>query len=458
MKSQGHILIDPKQITKITKKKPYGMFNKLLHVLTGGAGSEKIETETFTAVSILQQIHEAFTSLGIDNLVHLAKDGNDFYLDTKGNESDLETTLDSFAGSKDSAGFEKLVLVVEHETGILKTYIEVDINRTNKAGNYPIEITVDAFMKQFKANPGEDVEEMRARISQIGNADEYRALVAEYRSAFTDYVSQLVKALTASIGVDDIKAEIEHFVVKPSQRVTSARSFRMQASRGRRSVIMPLRDYNRGPVLNHHYHGVDDFYLYAYLWAELCHENEWPLADVEIVDTCGASVVEIEGEVLVSEMDEFSFGDEVEVDMAEATETTDTEFGEDVEVDVSASDEEAETGFGSDVEVDTSAADETTDTEFEDDVEIETEPEPEPVSWFSGTSSDVSSSPDPEPYTPPEPVIRETFTPYPTPASTPSYSEPSYTPEPASSGGWSGGGGGGSSYDSGGGGGGGSDD
>ncbi|HEO64684.1 MAG TPA: hypothetical protein ENI73_02335, partial [Spirochaetes bacterium] len=93
----GSLAVDPSQITAIKVLKPTKVFGKILHLMTGGATSEKEEQETFTAVAILQQFNMALRSMGINNLVRLTKDDFDFYFDEEGKEDDLKEIMENFS-------------------------------------------------------------------------------------------------------------------------------------------------------------------------------------------------------------------------------------------------------------------------------------------------------------------------------------------------------------------------
>ena len=63
------ITIDPSQLTRIERVKPQKAFKRMLYILTSGSIADKEEQETFTAISILQQINAVFSSKGINNIV-----------------------------------------------------------------------------------------------------------------------------------------------------------------------------------------------------------------------------------------------------------------------------------------------------------------------------------------------------------------------------------------------------
>ena len=108
----GKLSVDPSSLTHVGIVEPTKAFAKILRFMTAGLASAKEERETFTAVSILQQFNRVFMSLGISNIVRIAKDGEDFYLDTEGRENDLKEAMEAFAkkasGSSSQKPFESL--------------------------------------------------------------------------------------------------------------------------------------------------------------------------------------------------------------------------------------------------------------------------------------------------------------------------------------------------------------
>ena len=92
----GELGIDPAKMTRINPVKPTKAFARMLFHLSAGGFSEKEEEETFTAVSILQQLNMALRSVGITNIVRLAKDDFDFYFDEEGRDNDLKEAMERF--------------------------------------------------------------------------------------------------------------------------------------------------------------------------------------------------------------------------------------------------------------------------------------------------------------------------------------------------------------------------
>ena len=119
----GNLAVDPSQKTEIIKVKPTKAFAKVFSFLSAGLTDKKEEQETFTAISILQQINSVLRSMGINNIVRLMKDDLDVYLDTEGKEDDLKEAIEAFLlefDAVESELFSSLILVAEHEDNSFK--------------------------------------------------------------------------------------------------------------------------------------------------------------------------------------------------------------------------------------------------------------------------------------------------------------------------------------------------
>ena len=149
---EGILSIDPNELTKIEKVKPQKAFKKIFHYLTLGNITDKQEIETFTALSMLQQLYGVFKRNNITNIIRLSHDEIDFYLDEQGKTDDLKEALDKYSIEIDysmSTFFKKLLLILEHHDTNFKYLIEIDINRTHEVGTFPIELKITGLIQDF---------------------------------------------------------------------------------------------------------------------------------------------------------------------------------------------------------------------------------------------------------------------------------------------------------------------
>ena len=113
----GQISVDPSEITKIHKVEP-----------------------------------NVLNSMGITNIIRLSHNNQDYYLDKKGDENDLDKALSEYntrLENEKSKTFKTLSLVMEHPEDTFHYYFEIKINRSHKVGDYPIEIKVDGLINEF---------------------------------------------------------------------------------------------------------------------------------------------------------------------------------------------------------------------------------------------------------------------------------------------------------------------
>ncbi len=279
----ARLSIDPSQLTKIERVEPDQVFGKLLHFLTSGATSKKIEHETFTAVSVLQQLNRLFWEIDINNIIRLSHDDIDIYYDKEGKKDDLKDALDNYELTINDAmshHFQTLQLVLEHDDRNFIYLIEIDINRTHAVGAYPIEIKINALMKEFRMKEGENEESVRAKMkTRFAGQDVLDQFIQEQYLSFETFVNDLGLRVRKHIRIDDVKIKMDKRVVMPKSKD------RRPVSKGRRKN--PTREYD--PVFDGYY-GFGDILLYSFLWSELLHDHHMHVSDVTMIGE-GADVL-----------------------------------------------------------------------------------------------------------------------------------------------------------------------
>lgn len=272
----ARLSIDPSQLTKIERVEPDEMFKKFLHFITSGATSKKIERETFTAVSMLQQLNRLFWELDINNIIRLSHDDMDIYYDKEGKEDDLKEAIDNYELTINDAMshyFETIHMVLEHEDTNFIYLIEININRSHAVGAYPIEVKLNGLMKEFRAVDGEDQESVKAKMkTRFASQEVLDNFTNEKHLAFETFVNDLGMRVRKHMKVDDVKIEIDKRVVMPKSKD------RKPISKGRRKN--PTRDYD--PVFDGYY-GFGDILFYSFLWSTLLHDHHMHVSDVTLV-------------------------------------------------------------------------------------------------------------------------------------------------------------------------------
>ncbi|MEZ4426585.1 MAG: hypothetical protein R3A51_02700 [Nannocystaceae bacterium] len=270
------LVIDPSQLTELKKVKPTRSFARLFYYLTAGQVAEREEHETFTAVSILEQINTALRSVGVTNIIRLSRDDQDLYLDAVGRQDDLPEVMAavaSGAGAGEGATFSILRLVVERRDAALKHLIVVQVDRVHRPGVYPLRVTVHGLIRGL----GEGEDEVRARLAAaLATQERHDALVAERRALHLEFVAALAAALRQQIGVDDLEVTTRAQIIRPRRPVTA---------------IAELHHADK-PLFHGHV-GVDAALFYAWLWAETCCARDLTCRAFTLVDESGRPILEV---------------------------------------------------------------------------------------------------------------------------------------------------------------------
>lgn len=280
----GKMSIDPSQLTEIEAVKPTRAFKKMLYVLTAGAVHEKVERETFCAVSILQQLNAAFRAAGIAHIIRLAKDGVDFFREEDGQSGALQQAFEDFRLEVDqleAAVFETLFLILEHEDEVFKYLIEVQVNRSHAVGEYPIQIEVNGLFKAFKAQGDEYPNAPMDRVFEDQAA--YDRFREETQAQFDHFMSGLRQALKTRIHVDDIEMTSHAAIIRPSKRISKPTDLPVQNR--------PTRS-NNSPVF-HEYCGMGGFFAYTFLWSALLFDNGIEVNQFQMVGEDGNPIMDV---------------------------------------------------------------------------------------------------------------------------------------------------------------------
>ncbi len=285
----SEISFDPSSATQICRVKPSKAFARFFYYLTAGMAAERQEVETFTAVSILQQVNIALRGLGITNIVRLARDGVDFYFDEQGRPDDLAEAIKTLGVSEASpfAGtlFERLVLVLEHADEAFKYLVQIDITRRHAPGEHPISLNINGVFRSVAHAP--DANTAKRQLAGVFTDQEsHDAFVAERRTAFDAFVARVKAALATHIGVDEVSEHTRAKVIRPNRR-----------RRSREDGIEYDSDWgSHSDPLFGGYHGFSDAFFHAWIWSELMHDHGLHARDVTLVDESGSDVMHLGSE------------------------------------------------------------------------------------------------------------------------------------------------------------------
>jgi hypothetical protein len=279
---KGKLEIDPSKMTVIENVKPKNIFAKVISSISFGSLAEKQERETFTAMAILQQINMSLRSMNITNLVRLAVNDHDFYLDDKGEEDDLETGMiqtDVKLDPYESESFDGVFLVLEHVGNNLKYLIEIRITRVHKVGEYPIQIEVNGLMNDFQLKEGESRDDLANKMKPMFESQvAYDSLIKYRRSEFDQFVDKIELAIRKFITTDDVKKTIQNHMVRPKEKLENPSQ-------------IPV-EHHSSPVF-YGYYGFENILFYSFLWGSMAHSHNIYTNNFTMVDSHGNDVMSV---------------------------------------------------------------------------------------------------------------------------------------------------------------------
>ncbi len=277
---RGKVTVDPEQLTHIRIEKPVDNFKKLFYHITGGKVGDKKEIETLKAISIIQQLHSTFTSLGINNIIRINHDNIEIYFDKKGEKEDFDFAIDKYSIEIDesmSKYFDTLWMVLEHEDEEFKYLIEISVNRNHKVNEYPIEIIVSGLLKEFG---GYKKEQLNNKLNSVFKSQKrYDQFVNNTHGKFDSFLNTLTFELKKRIRIDDVKIQTKNRLIVQKEKPSENRSKDKQVN------------YAGTP---YSYYGFDNFLLYSILWSEFCFDRNIHVSDVEIINESGHLFGEID--------------------------------------------------------------------------------------------------------------------------------------------------------------------
>ncbi len=278
----GKIEIDPSQATEIAKVKPTSFFGKLLDVMSFGKASGKVEKETFSALSILEQIYAGLRTSKVDNIIRLAVDDYDFYYDDSGQEADMADAISQFTTKVDpleSELFETLYLVMEHSLAPLKLLIEIRINRKHNVGEYPISIFVNGVIDEYKTSDDTNLTQLKTKLKNVfAEQKEYDDFIDRHKRIFDSFMHQLEYAVRKYIEVDDVRVESKMQVIRPKKKIANK---------------VEIKHNKRSKPAYYGYYGFDDYFFYAWLWGDMMHDYNIYTHSIDVVDEQGNEIAHI---------------------------------------------------------------------------------------------------------------------------------------------------------------------
>lgn len=220
----SYIQLDPRESTVIKSNGNESFFNNLKSIFLRNNYDKKIEQETFTAISIIQKINTALMDLGIKNIIKLSVDNYDYYHDIRSKDEDLELAFAQLKFKIDplsSKLFENIEIVLEHHDIDFKYYIDITINRQHIVNEYPINIRVIGFFKEFQISKDNREDNVIKKMELLFQSQKYYTGFINYKEmTFSNFVNSINFKLGDVIKVDGIKKNIIQTYIRPDKIYT----------------------------------------------------------------------------------------------------------------------------------------------------------------------------------------------------------------------------------------------
>lgn len=278
----ANIEIDPKYAEKSVSFENSGLMNKILRLVGAGSGKNMVAKESYTALSVLQNIYNGLSDSGVSNLIWLTVDEMDYYIDELGEDDDLKKGVEIVKETIDpvtSEYFDHIHLVSEHTDEILKYLIDIHIDRRHKVSEWPIKLRVIAVFKDLMLKEGETKDSLVSRMEYIFSEEaNYEDYVSTRKQHFEDFLDRLEDNLIKYIAADGIKRNTTRNIIRPKR--TIERKYQMKQG----DIAHPLYfDYK----------GLKKYFFYCWHWGEQCHRFGLYLQNTVIVDEKGCDVATI---------------------------------------------------------------------------------------------------------------------------------------------------------------------
>jgi len=286
--------IDPSELTHV-RRKPTKGFRRFAEFLTGNLLSEREEHETFTALSILQEMNVVLRSVGVTDVVRFVKDEQVLYDDQASkNSDDMISAMDALSRSDFAIGsdsqhgaFHTLSLLLEHHLSTIALIIEIKVLRVHAVGVYPIQISINGLDAELQSSGPHSLNE---RLEQVFVSQQtYDDYVENKKAEFESFVEQLKQSFHSRMRVDNLNCRVFTNIVRPG--LASSQAMGTSGGAGKDSTV----DANSPPMMQRYNCGGDSL-MYLWMWSSLMHTNNTHCRDSTIVTETGQPVFSVGAE------------------------------------------------------------------------------------------------------------------------------------------------------------------
>lgn len=251
---KAQIEIDPSHETVVDEFETNEFYNKVMKSFQNSNLGKNQEHETFTTINILHQIQMGLNKLKVDNIIRLTIDNNDFYIDQKGVEADLNPVIEELTtnvGPLETSFFDKIDLIGEHKTDKIKYFFQIFINRRHHIGEYPILVKVWGLFEELKSFKP-DMEDLEEKLSKIfEDSDTYGSYLNSNFMLFQNFVSNIRNTLTEEIEIDDFREKYNQCLILNPYEIDSPDH---------------IPSNEEAEIIFHDYKDLKNYMHYAYNW------------------------------------------------------------------------------------------------------------------------------------------------------------------------------------------------
>jgi len=281
--------IDPNHLTQL-RRKPTKGFRRFAELMTGNLLSKREEHETFTALSIMQEINISLRSVGVTDVVKFTKDEQVLYEDQAStNSDDMPAAMDALPRGRMPQGdsFSSLSLLLEHHLATIAVIIEIKVSRVHEIGVYPIQISVNGLDAELQT--ADSPKTLNDRLDGVfASQQTYDAYTESKKAEFEAFIEQLEQAFRSRMNIDNLHRRVYTNIVRPG--LTPARPVT-----GADADATVDGTTAHAPMLQR-FHSGSDSLMYLWMWSSFMHSNNTYCHDTTIVTESGVPAFNVGAE------------------------------------------------------------------------------------------------------------------------------------------------------------------
>lgn len=278
--------IDPSKLSQL-RRRPTKGFRRFAEIMTGNLLSKQEEHETFTALSIMQEINIVLRSIGVADVVKFSKDDQTLYDDsTSSSSDDIGIAMDSLSREANYSqhSFHKLSLLLEHHLETLALIIEIRILKVHSVGVFPIQIAINGLDADMQSNGGRDT--LSERLDQVfASQQSYDDYVESKKAEFDGFVKRMEEAFRGRMRIENLHSRVYANIVRPALKPSGDR-------RNNSNAPNSAEDASSPPIMQRYDSGSDSM-MYLWLWSSMMHSNNTHCRNSTIVTEGGQPVFSV---------------------------------------------------------------------------------------------------------------------------------------------------------------------